>query len=178
MRKSTPQDNPQEERPSRTAVKNAALAVTDLAHQIAELPEATFRRLPLDAEARAAFVLARGIKASSARARQLRHLSALLRNAPEMLQAVHDTMHGTDQRHYEENRLFHQLETLRDRLLQPESAAAALDEAVAEFPVLDREALARAVHLHHKTADKKHFRTVFRLLREAAEKGRAPQADE
>lgn len=158
---------------SRTARKEAAHAVTDVAHQIAELPEATFRRLPLNAEARAAFVVARGLKASSARARQLRHLGALLREDEEMLLGIRQTLEGSNQRQLDDAKLFHQLEELRDRLLVAESSGAALDEARLAFPALDPTALKSALAQHRKDGDKKAFRTVFRLLRDAAAKGTA-----
>ena len=158
---------------SRTARKEATHAVTDLAHQIAELPEATFRRLPLNEETREAFVIARGLKASSARARQLRHLGALLREDDEMLLGVRQTLEGSDQRQLADNKLFHDLEQLRDRLLLAESSAAALDEARTAFPALDQAALKSALAQHRKDSDKKAFRAVFRLLRDAAAKGPA-----
>lgn len=155
---------------SRTARKEAAHAITDLAQQIAELPEATFRRLPLNEETRAAFVIARGLKASSARSRQVRHLAGLLREDDVMLSGVHQTLEGNDQQQLDNNKLFHHLEELRDRLLAPESTAAALHEALTAFPALDQAALKSALAQHHKDSDKKAFRTVFRLLRDAAAK--------
>ena len=158
---------------SRTARKEAMHAITELAQQIAGLPEATFRRLPLNEETREAFVIARGLKASSARARQLRHLGALLREDEEMLQGVRQTLEGNDQRQLADNKLFHDLEGLRDRLLVAESSAAALDEARLAFPALDQTALKNALAQHRKDGDKKAFRSVFRLLRDAAAKGTA-----
>lgn len=158
---------------SRTARKEAAHAVTDLAHQIAELPEATFRRLQLNDETRAAFVVARALKASSARARQLRHLGALLREDEEMLSGIRQTLEGNDQRQLADNKLFHDLEGLRDRLLAGEGGAVALAEARIAFPLLDSVALKSAIAKYRKDGDKKAFRTVFRLLRDAAAKGQA-----
>lgn len=155
---------------SRTARKEAAHVVTELAHQIAELPEATFRRLPLDAEMRAAFVIARGLKANSARARQLRHLGGQLREDEEMLSGVRQTLEGNDQRQLDDNKLFHRLEELRDKLLAVESSASAWHEALAAFPALEQAALKSALAQYHKDGDKKAFRTVFRLLRDAAVK--------
>ena len=159
---------------SRTARKEAAHAVTDLAHQISELPEATFRRLQLNEETRAAFVIARGLKSSSARARQLRHLGSLLREYDEMLQGIRQTLEGNDERQLADNKLFHDLEKLRDRLLETESSTAALHEAEVAFPALDQTALKSALAQHRKDGDKKAFRTVFRLLRDAAGKGSLP----
>lgn len=156
---------------SRTARKEAAHAVGELAHQIAELPEATFRRLPLNEETRAAFVIARGLKASSARARQLRHLGGLLWEDDEMLKGIRQALEGNDERQLADNKLFHDLEGLRDRLLAAESSAGALHEARQAFPALDQAALKSALAQHRKDGDKKAFRTIFRLLRDAAAKG-------
>lgn len=161
---------PQDQKPSRTAIKKAAHAVTELAHKIADLPESTFRRMPISAELRADFELARSLKASGARDRILRHLSAVLREETEQLEQLRAALDGTDQQHRDDSRRFHHLEGLRDRLLDPEQAAQALTQAAQEFPALDRSALERALKLHHKTADKAAFRTVFKLLRDAAEK--------
>ena len=158
---------------SRTARKEAMQAITELAQQIAELPEATFRRLQLNEETREAFIIARGLKASSARARQLRHLGGLLREDDEMLAGIRLTLEGNDQRQLADNKLFHDLEGLRDRLLAPESSATALAEARTAFPSLDQAALKCAMTQHRKDGDKKAFRTVFRLLRDAASKGAA-----
>ena len=159
---------PQDQKPSRTAIKLAALAVTELCHKIADLPDAAFRRLPLSAETRADFEIARSLKSSGARDRVLRHLSAVLREEDEQLAQLRAALDGTDQQHRDESRLFHHLETLRDRLLDPEQQAVALAQAVQEFPALDRPALERALKLYHKTADKAAFRAVFKLLRDAA----------
>jgi len=162
----------EQDRPSRTARKKEALAVTELAHQVAGLPEATFRRLPLATEVRNDFIIARGLKASGARDRLLRHLSALLRDDEELLAAVRDTLGGFDRRQQEESRLFHRLEGLRNRLLEPETASAALDEVRRDFPSLDLSALQRALTAQ-RNGDKGAYRTIFRLLRDAA-----PPADD
>lgn len=164
MRSSAPADH----RPSRTAVKQAARAVTELAHAIATLPEATYRRLPLDTELRADFDVARKLKSSGARDRQLRHLGAVLREDEELLATLRSILDGVSQAHYDEARLFHELEGWRERLLDPQHQATALVEAVQAFPALDRPALERALQLYQKTGDKGAFRTMFRLLREAA----------
>lgn len=156
-------------RPSRTAVKQAALAVTELAHKIADLPEAAFRRLLLDEATREDFRIARNLKPSGARDRQLRHLSALLRDDENLLEQLRATLDGVDQQHLDESRRFHELEELRDRLLDPHRQAAALDDITRRFPALDRPTLERALKQHRTSSDKAAFRTVFRLLRAAAE---------
>jgi ribosome-associated protein len=79
-------------------------------------------------------------------------------------------LEGNDQRQLADNKLFHDLEGLRDRLLAEEGAAAALAEARTAFPLLDPVALKSAMAKYRKDGDKKAFRTVFRLLRDAAAK--------
>lgn len=152
------------ERPSRTKRKHAAEAVTELAHHLAELPEATFRRLPLPEELRAEFGQVRAMKVSGARARQLRHLGSALREDAELLAQLQEVLAGHSQAQRDEARTLHRIEELRSRLVDPQQGAAALDELVTVAPGLDRGALQQQIELYRRHADKKAFRTIFRLL--------------
>lgn len=156
------------ERPSRTKRKHAAEAVTELAHELAELPEATFRRLPLPDDLRAEFAQVRGMKASAARERQLRHLGGALRDDADVLEQLREVLAGHSQAQRDEARLLHQLEGLRTRLCDPQQSAAALTEAATAYPALDGAALRHQLELYRRDADKKAFRTIFRLLAAAA----------
>lgn len=152
------------ERPSRTQLKHAAEAVTELAQRLAELPEATFRRLPLPEELRAEFAQVRVMKVSGARARQLRHLGSVLREDAELLAQLQEVLAGHSQAQRDEARALHRIEELRTRLVDPQQGAAALDELAAVAPGIDRGALQQQIELYRRNADKKAFRTIFRLL--------------
>jgi ribosome-associated protein len=155
------------ERPSRSALKRAAEAVTDLAHRLADLPDAAFRRLPLTDELRAEFVLVRGMKDSGARARQLRHLGSALREDAELLEQLQSVLAGHSQAQRNDARALHRIEELRTRLLDPELSSAVLLELAETAPNLDRAALQRAINAYRGSNDKKAFRTIFRLLQSA-----------
>jgi ribosome-associated protein len=158
---------PDSERPSRSALKRAAAGVTDLAEQLADLPEAAFRRLPLSAALLSEFVQVRAMKASGARARQLRHLGSALRADPEVLAQLQATLAGHTQVQRDDARALHRLEELRARLLDPQQSAAALAEVMATLPDIDRSALQHAIHACRDNNDKKAFRSIFRLLQSA-----------
>jgi ribosome-associated protein len=85
----------------------------------------------------------------------------------EELQAF---LSGLDQVHLREQRDFHELEDLRDRICNPDLSGAALDEAAAAIPGLDREAISRLARSVHANGDRRAFRDIFRRLREAREK--------
>lgn len=151
------------ERPSRSARKRAAGEVTELAHQLAELPEAAFRRLPLPEELRAEFAQVRTMKASAARERQLRHLGGVLRDDAALQGELQAELSGHSQVQRDAARALHRLEELRARLLDPATAAMALAE-VAARPGLDLAALQQQLERHRRDGDKKAFRAIFRLL--------------
>lgn len=158
---------PDSERPSRTQRKLAAEAVVELAHQLAALPEAAFRGLPLPQELRAEFEQARTMKASAARARQLRHLAGELRADEELLTAVNKAVGGQRRLSREEALRFQQREELRESLLDPHHGAAALYALEQGTPALDHAALREQIERYRQTGDKKHYRAIFRLLEQA-----------
>lgn len=158
-------------RPSRTQRKLAAEAVTELAHRLTELPDATFKRLPLSDELRAEFSQVRKMKASAARERQLRHLGSELREDEELLARLKETLAGHDQKSRDEARLLHQFETWRTRLVDEALHAVTLNEVCAALPGLDRKALLDLIERYVQRCDKAAYRGIFRLLQEAERKG-------
>jgi len=160
----------EEEKPSRSAMKRAAKAVEELARQMVEMPEAEWKKLPASPALRREIELARTTKGYGARKRQTKHLAALLRQMEDEAEELQAFLSGLDQVHLGEKRDFHELEDLRDRICNPDLSGAALDEAAAAMPGLDRGAIGRLARSVHANGDRRAFREIFRRLREAREK--------
>ena len=160
----------EEEKPSRSAMKRAAKAVEELARQMVDMPEADWKKLPASPALRREIELARVTKGHGSRKRQTKHLAALLRQMEEETEELQAFLSGLDQVHLREQRDFHELEDLRDRICNPDLSGAALDEAASAIPGLDREAISRLARSVHANGDRRAFRDIFRRLREAREK--------
>lgn len=155
---------PDSERPSRTQRKLVAEAAVELAHQLAALPEAAFKGLPLPQELRDEFVQARKMKASAARERQLRHLAGELRADDELLAVLNTALGGQRRLSHEETLRFQQREELRESLLDPHHGDAALFALEQRAPALDHAALHEQIERYRQTGDKRYYRAIFRLL--------------
>ena len=155
---------PDSERPSRTRRKLAAEAVVEVAHQLAALPEAAFKGLPLPRELRDEFVQVRKMKACAARERQLRHLAGALRADEELLAALSAALGGQRRLSREEALRFRQREELRESLLDPHHGDTALYALAQRAPALDHAALHEQIARYRQTGDKKYYRAIFRLL--------------
>jgi len=127
------------------------------------------KRLPLTDELRDELRFARGIKARSARKRQIKHLAGLLRQDEEMTAAIQAVFDAVGRASRAERDAFQRIERLRDALCDPDLFAEALKRAADELPGLDCEAIARLARNVHQTGDKRAFREIFRRLRTAAE---------
>jgi len=155
--------------PSKSAKKRAAKTVEGIAAQLIELPEAIWAKVPTTSELREEIEQARHTEGHSSRKRQMKYLAGLLRRDEEQTEALQSWLDGIHQAQLQEKRDFHLLETLRDRICDPEQSAAALNEAAAEFPALDCTALAKLARSVHTNGDRKAFREIFRRLRDAWE---------
>jgi ribosome-associated protein len=155
---------PDSERPSRTRRKLAAEAVVELAHQLAALPDAAFKGLPLPQALRDEFVQVRKMKPCAARARQLRHLAGELRADDDLLAALGTALGGRLRSSREEALRFRQREEMRASLLDPHHGTAALYALEQSAPDLDHAALREQLERYRQTGDKRYYRAIFRLL--------------
>ena len=161
-------DSEEYSQPSKSALKRAAKGIEDLAGQLAEAADAVVAGLELSDEVREEIELARRTKGHGARKRQVKHLAGLLRHRPEETAAIQEHLLGQSERHWEQQRVFHQLEEWRDRLCDPDQAAATLAELGNRSTGLDFKELARLSRAACQ-GDKAAARQIFRRLREAAE---------
>ncbi len=149
----------------RTAKKRAAQAIEALAVRMVEAGDAVCKRLPLTDELREDLQRARGIKARTARKRQIKHLAGLLRRDPEAVTAIKTALDAVGRTTRSEGDAFQRIEQMRDALCDPVSFAGALERAAGEIPGLDRQTFTRLAHRVHMTGDKRAFREIFRRLR-------------
>lgn len=155
--------------PSRTAKKRAAKAVEELAATLLNMADADYRRLPLSGEIARELAQGRTIKAHGARKRQLKHLAGLLRRDEESREAAESFVAELDQSRRQNTADFHHLETLRDGLCDPARSAEALAEIEQTMPEVDAGKIRRLAESVQHSADKRAFREIFRLLRDAQE---------
>ena len=105
----------QEEHVSRTELKRQAKQVEELAGELANLSAAEIRRLPCDEELRQEILQAGSLK-SGARKRQVKFIGKELRKIPlAALLAFLEKRQGSS---LKKNMAFHELERLRDAMIQ------------------------------------------------------------
>lgn len=152
--------------PSRSAKKRAAQEVEHLAHELAEMAEAEWRKLPVSPELGAEIRQARETSGHSSRKRQIKHLAGVLRRDEEATAELRDFLDGQHARQLADKKTFHLLEELRDRLCDPALCAAALQEVAQCCPGVDQEEVVRLARAAHESNDRRAYREIFRRLRE------------
>jgi len=131
-------------------------------------------------------VLAAASLKTGARKRQIKYLAGVLRRHPDFEARLLELLEERRGSAARENKLFHQLELLRDQIISealatkeaaeeeeerfnyPDSAPL-IREAAARLPDLDTTAVARAAENFCYTRKKSAAREIFRLLKSAAE---------
>jgi len=153
---------------SKSARKRAVAALQDQGRRLAGLGNRELGNLPLWPELREAVDVARRIPSSSARERQIRYIARLLQ--AEEAQPVLAALARMDEDHAAELRRFHQLEILRDQLLD---AADPLALVLPGYPQVERSRLMQLVREARAERDRSgpptYRRKLFRYLRELAE---------
>ena len=153
-------------RPNKTRLKQEQAEIRKLVVALMEAGEKEWERLGLDGKLREGLLLARGMKASGARNRQIKFLARQLQQ--DGLEVARSWFENRDLLQAEQNRGFHQLEQWRERLV--EEGDQALEAFLEQYPDTDRQHLRQLVRAAGKEkrqgkpagAGKK----LFRLLRE------------
>ncbi|HEV2622715.1 MAG TPA: ribosome biogenesis factor YjgA [Frateuria sp.] len=154
--------------PSRTQQRREALAVLALATQLVELPPSRLARLELPEDVLEEIANVRRISSHIARKRQLGFLAKKMRRHDEaVFDSVRAELGENRERQRQETAAMHRLETLRERLLEDDEAAATL---IAEHPSVDRQHLRSLVRQarSERAANKppRAYREIFQLLKE------------
>lgn len=162
----TPDNDAPETAPSKSAKKREMEALRKLGESLVPLGDRELEQMSLPEELLEAIQVARGIKARAGLKRQLQYIGKLLRGID--VAPVRAAMEARQQHGRLASQRFHELEELRDRLV--EDGDKAIPEALDRFPAADRQRLRQLVRqCQKKPTDKaapKAARNLFRYLRE------------
>ena len=159
--------------PSRTQQRREALAVLALANQLVELPRSRLAKLDLPEEVREEIANVRRISSHIARKRQLAFLAKKMRRHDDaVFDSVRAELGENRERQRQETAAMHRLESMRERLLEDDEAAA---ELIAEHPAIDRQHLRSLVRQarSERAANKppRAYREIFQLLKDLQQGG-------
>lgn len=153
--------------PSKSALKRQMTALQELGETLVTLSERQLQKIPIDNdELKNAIQEARRIRSNSARRRHLQFIGKLMRNIdPEPIAAAIRQM---DENHRQVTDDFHQLEALRDLVLQ--EGDKGIQKVVERWPDADRQQLRQLLrqhqHEHQQGKPPAASRKLFRYLRE------------
>ncbi|MDG6772953.1 ribosome biogenesis factor YjgA [Thiomicrorhabdus sp. ZW0627] len=157
----------QEEFQSRTQIKKAAQAVTDLGEQIAEMSETDIKKLQLPSEFEQAILLLKTMDKGPAIKRQKLFLGKYLRQNEPLIVEIKDKLAEIEARTKQQNAHFQQLEKWRDRMV--EEGDDALAEFLQKYPQADRQQLRQWIRNAQKEREgnkpPKSARLIFKYLR-------------
>jgi ribosome-associated protein len=165
--------------PSRTQQRREALAVLALANQLVELPPSRLAKLDLPEDVREEVANVRRISSHIARKRQLAFLAKKMRRHEDaVFDSVRAELGENRERQRQATAAMHRLESLRERLLEDDEAAA---ELIAEHPAIDRQHLRSLVRQarSERAANKppRAYREIFQLLKDLQRAGSEDDGD-
>ncbi|QKI89166.1 ribosome biogenesis factor YjgA [Thiomicrorhabdus xiamenensis] len=157
----------QEEFDSRTQIKEAALAVTELGEQLLQMSPATLSKLNLPGDLREALDTMSRITKGNAIKRQKSYIGKLLRQNEPLIVEIKALLDEEEIKRKQQNAHFHKLEQWRDRLV--EEGDEALGELMQQYPQVDRQHLRQAIRNAQKEQEQgkppKAAREIFKYLR-------------
>lgn len=169
-RDDTPPDGAIEQGPSKSEIKRRMLALQALGETLTTLSDRELAQLPIDDEALLAAIReTRRIRSKNALKRHLQYVGKLMRAVdPEPIEAALEERRRPQQ---ERNVVFHELENLRDALL--DAGAAGVERVVERFPEANRQHLRQLVLQHQREMQRDKppaaSRKLFRYLRDLQE---------
>jgi ribosome-associated protein len=158
------------ERPSKSQKKRDMHALQEMGEELVALAAARLDRIEMPEDLRSAIREAQRLTKHEARRRQMQYIGRLMRDVdPAPLREALDVVKGASAI---ETARQHRLEKLRERLLEDE---AVLTEIGAAHPGADITRLKQlrrgALHERETAKPPKHYRELFRLLREIDDEG-------
>ncbi len=163
------------EKLSKSAMKRQMTELQELGEQLLTLSPAELEQVPLPENLREALTLARRIKAREGRRRQLQFIGKLMRSidAEPIRRYLLERERGQQQA----QRRFHQLEQMRDRLV--DNGPGEIEQVIARFPDADRTRLGQLVRNAARERERQQppssARKLFRYLRELDEQFSPPE---
>lgn len=155
------------QRPSKTALKREMTELQDLGKKLIGLSDNELAKIPLhDEKLKEAIETAKRIKSHEGLRRQMQYIGKLMRLIDT--DAIREALAERERGHQELARQFHQLENLRDQLV--EEGISGIEKIVARFPSADRQHLRQLVLQSAKEVKAKKppaaKRKIFQYLRE------------
>lgn len=129
----------QESFESRTDIKKAAQAVTDLGEKICELPVSTIKTFDLPQDVLDAVLLLKKLDKGPAIKRQKAYIGKILRKNEPLIVQIKERFQVIENESLKEKARFHRLENWRDRLVS--EGDAALEAFLEKYPHADRNQL-------------------------------------
>lgn len=163
------------EQPSKSAVKREMNRLQGLGTALLDFPSAKIEALPISSALRDALAQARAAKKHGARKRLLQFIGKVMRSeAPEAVQAIEQLLQQRDAASAAATQRLHQLEKLRDDILQPDEAGLqAIDGLLEHYPGADRQWLRQIRRQHLQQLQRGQpptaARKLFGYLRELGE---------
>ena len=149
---------------SKSQRKRESQALRQLGESLVKLPAKQLDKIPLETDLRDAIDLCRRINSHSARKRQLGFIGKLLRNTE--IDDIQTALEKLQQQDRQAVQQFHQLEQLRDQLI--EHGDDALHLITDKHPHVDRQhlrQLIRQARKDHSAQKPKGPRALFKFLR-------------
>jgi ribosome-associated protein len=157
----------QEEFASRTEIKLAAQAVTDLGEQLMALPNAEFKSLNLPEELLEAIQTYKKLGHGPALKRQKAFIGKLLRKNEPLIIEIKEKIDELEFKRKHQNVLLQRIENWRDRLIN--EGDVALGELLELYPQADRQQLRQWIRNAQKEAAKnaplKSAKEIFKYLK-------------
>ncbi|MFN2339394.1 MAG: ribosome biogenesis factor YjgA [Gammaproteobacteria bacterium] len=158
-----------DEPPSRSQRRRDMEALQVLGEELVGLPATTLRNIPMPDTLREAVMQARTITAHGGRRRQLQYIGKLMREVDAT--PIRAALEQRNRQSRASAQHFHQLEQLRDRLLQ--DGDSVVDEVCERHPTAERQRLRQWLLQARREKERgqppKAARQLFRYLRELEE---------
>lgn len=157
----------QEEFESRSDIKKAAQAVTDLGEKLAELPLPTLKTFPLPDDLLKAIILLKEMPKGPAIKRQKLYIGKVLRKNEPLIAEIKLRFNEIEQKNKQLAAHFHRLEQWRDRLVA--EGDEALEAFMQQYTHADRGQLRQWIRNAQKEAEQnkppKAYRAIFQYLK-------------
>ncbi|MDC9729434.1 MAG: ribosome biogenesis factor YjgA [Methyloprofundus sp.] len=156
-------------RPNKSQLKRDIAEISSLSEEISQLTAAQIEKFSLPDAVVVALEAAAKMPAKSARKRQMKYVTSLMRN--EDLDAIQETLDKMKAKSAHAARELHQAERWRDRLLSEDTQA--LTDLLNQFPSAEAQQVRQLMRNAKKEASlskpPKNSRLLFRYLRELIE---------
>jgi ribosome-associated protein len=170
---------------SRSERKRRIKQLGQLVNRLSSLSPALIDALPCGGELTALLRQASSLK-GGARKRELKYITKLLQRDPDAVDRLYVYMSERQGADLQERREFHEIEYIRDALLNEalekrrqarergeelgeDWTGQVLEEIVRDYPSVDRFLLGNLAMMYARTRNRRHSREIFRLLRAAQE---------